>query len=76
MRVCLLTAALLAAICCHLSSILPAPCPQVREYKAPSAESGDLSQEQIEQLNRDVKAKKTALEQWSRTAFEEVRHHK
>lgn len=46
---------------------------QVREYKTPSADCGDLSTAQVEQLKRDVESKKTGLEQWSKTAFEEVR---
>lgn len=46
---------------------------QIREYKAPSAEGGDLSEAQVEQLGRDVANKKLALEQWAKTAFEEVR---
>lgn len=45
---------------------------QVREYKPASAEAGDLTKEQVEQLGKDVKSKKAALEQWSRTAFEEA----
>ena len=46
--------------------------PQVREYKAPSSENGDLSTAQVDQMKRDVESKKTGLEQWSKTAFEEV----
>ena len=46
---------------------------QLRDYKAPSEEEGGAdSASQNEQLKRDVEAKKTALEQWSKTAFEEV----
>ena len=50
-----------------------APHCQVRDYKAPSAEGGEMSGAQVEQLKRDVESKKTGLEQWSKTAFEEVR---
>ena len=32
-----------------------------------------MSGAQVEQLKRDVESKKTGLEQWSKTAFEEVR---
>jgi hypothetical protein len=45
---------------------------QVREYKSPSSDNGDMSTAQVEQLKRDVESKKTSLEQWSKTAFEEV----
>jgi len=45
---------------------------QVREYKTPSTESGDMSAAQVEQLKRDVESKKAGLEQWSKTAFEEA----
>ena len=45
----------------------------MRDYKAPSAEGGEMSGAQVEQLKRDVESKKTGLEQWSKTAFEEVR---
>lgn len=48
---------------------------QLRDYKPPSETEGggeDMSANQAEQLKRDVEAKKTALEQWSKTAFEEV----
>jgi V-type H+-transporting ATPase subunit C len=46
----------------------------MRDYKPPSEQEGgeEATASQAEQLKRDVEAKKTALEQWSKTAFEEV----
>ncbi|GFR43163.1 hypothetical protein Agub_g4212 [Astrephomene gubernaculifera] len=44
---------------------------QVREY-TPPAEGSELSSAQAEQLKRDVEQKKTALEQWCKTAYGEA----
>lgn len=56
----------------HTPTPFPPHLPQVKEYREPSAESGDMTEEQVKQLERDVSARRSMLEQWSRTAFDEA----